>query len=320
MSTYDDIRENDPVDMSAVAADGELVEQLRRALSPRDAVVWDDDDAELDPAFALLRALQLDVAADLPLDPILPVGVTRLTPRRFGRTATIAAITAGVLSIGGVAAAASAPGSTLGGVRSAVSAAVSTVVNAITPDSPVGPAVAAPPAKDEPSPKATPPGELVSAAARSASAATQITAELDQAGRFLTSGQYVAAKEQLDAAARKLPLVLDLETHDRLSVRLDGYRAQLDAPRPAATHGRSSNDPATPAGSTRHDSSGRSPSDTSRSTADSSSAGDTSGRTSPRVEATRSPAAARSLPTTTEPTTRGAGSGDIVRSGSSSAR
>src|SRR4051794_36817850 len=161
MSTYDVTSDDEPLDVGAVSEDDLLVEQLRHALSPDAAVVWDDDDDELDPAFALLRALQTDVAANLPVgETILPSGVTPLLPRRrhLGRTATIAAVTAGVLSIAGVAAA--APGMPLSGVRHAVSDAVASAVDAITPDTPVGPTVVDP--SLSPSAKPTPPGDAVS--------------------------------------------------------------------------------------------------------------------------------------------------------------
>jgi hypothetical protein len=241
MSPYDVTPDDDPLDVAAVSADDVGVEKLRHALSPDGAVVWDDDDDEIDPAFALLRALQVDVAADLPsaIGTILPPGVTELLPRRrhLGRGATIAAVAAGVLSIGGVAAAAT-PGHPLAGIRSAVSSAVANVIDSITPDSPVGPAVVEATHAGRPSPKPTPPGEAVSAAARSLSAVTQVTANLDRAAAFLDQGKYQPAENQLDAAARKLDYVLDTAVHARLASRLASLRALL-ATHPAAkpSHG-----------------------------------------------------------------------------------
>jgi hypothetical protein len=236
MSTYDVTPDDEPLDVVAVSADDRLVEQLRQALSPDAAVVWDDDDDELDPAAALLRTLQIEVGADL-IDggPILPPGVIELAPgrRRLGRGATIAVVAAGVLSLGGVAAA-SAPGQPLAGMRSAVSTAVSDVVDAITPSSPEGPAQAA--STHSPTPRPTPPGDAVSAAARSAAAVQQITANLDRAGVFLDAGKYTPAKEQLDAAERKLAYVLDPAAQAQLSGRLASLRVQLatnPSPRPS---------------------------------------------------------------------------------------
>jgi hypothetical protein len=238
MSPYDVTADDEPLDVAVVAADERMVEQLRHALSPDAAVIWDDDDdVEVDPAFALLRALQRDVSADLPADEVLPASVTELLPRRrsLGRGATVAAIAAGVLSIGGVAAAASAPG--LSGVRSAVSNAVHDAVDAITPDAPVGPVVASPSSAASPTATATPfaaatptpRGQVVSTAARSASAVGQIQANLDRAERFLDQGKTGPAGNQLDAAARKLDYVVAGADRTRLAARLATLRARLAA-------------------------------------------------------------------------------------------
>jgi hypothetical protein len=86
MSQYDVTPDEEPLDMTAVSADDVLVEQLRRSMSPDAAVVWDDDDDIDDPAVALLRGLQRDVAADLPqLPSILPREVTSLGRRPVDR-------------------------------------------------------------------------------------------------------------------------------------------------------------------------------------------------------------------------------------------
>jgi hypothetical protein len=236
MSRYDVTPDDDPLDLAAVGSDDAGVEKLRHALSPDGAVVWDDDDDELDPAFALLRALQADVAADLPdRAAILPPDVTELLPRRrrLGRGATIAAVAAGVLSIGGVAAA--APGHPLAAVGSAVSSAVSNIIDSITPDAPVGPAVVESTRTGEPTGKPTgkptvkptPAGDAVSDAARSASAVKQVTANLDRAAAFLDQGKDQPAGNQLDAAARKLGYVMDPATRSRLASRLASLRALL---------------------------------------------------------------------------------------------
>jgi hypothetical protein len=239
MTTFDDLTPDDePLDLAAVNADDALVERLRHALSPDAAVVWDDDDED-DPGYALLRAVQRDVSADLPADAVVPAEITRILPRRrhLSRSATVAVVAAGVLSIGGVAAA-SAPGQPLAGVRHAVSDAVATAVDAITPDAPVGPAVADPTKSAEPTAKPTPPGVAVSYAARSASAILQIEANLDRAETLIGDGRLTAAEAQLDAAARKLGYVIDASQRSLLEARLTLLRAELAAlPTAAPSHG-----------------------------------------------------------------------------------
>jgi hypothetical protein len=241
VSPYDVTPDDDPLDLAAVGADDALVEGLRRSLSPDAAVVWDDDDDDLDPAFAMLRALQRDVSADLPAGDALPANVTPLvTRRRLGRGATVAALVAGVVSIGGVAAA-SAPGQPLAGMRSAVTSAVGNVVSAMTPDTSAGRSHAEPSkaagATSTPTPRhtAASPGPAVGTAGRSSAAVEQVTAALDRASRLLDRGQYSAASNQLDVAGRKLPLVTDSATHDRLAARLAALRARLAGAQPTAT-------------------------------------------------------------------------------------
>jgi hypothetical protein len=224
MSRYDVTPDEEPLDMTAVAADDAMVEQLRRSLSPDAAVIWDDDDDLDDPALALLRGLQRDVADDLPqLPSILPREVTSLDGRRrvFGRGAAVAAVTAGVLSIAGVAAA--QPGRPLSGVRTAVESAVTHVVDAITPSAPVGPSAAA--AHRSPSAVTTPKPSAGSEAARSAAA--DVTKALDSAQRLLDRGQATAAKEQLDRATRALARVVDPEVRAPLATRLAALKARF---------------------------------------------------------------------------------------------
>lgn len=202
MSTYDDV----PLDLAGVAADDALVEQLRRALDPSDAVVWGDDDDSEDASYALLRALQHEVSAELP-DPrfsevVLPLVRGR---RALRRSATVAVVTAGVLSLAGAAAAGSSPGDRMYGVRSAVAAAVSDVIDVITPGAADG--------TNRRTPSATTPltsgrpGLAVSTAARAAVAARLIEERLATADRLLDSGRPRAAGEVLDQAERRLPLV-----------------------------------------------------------------------------------------------------------------
>lgn len=246
MSTLDLTPDDDPLDAAAVGADDALVERLRRSTTPQDAVVWDDDDDLDDPGYALLLALVRDVSADLPAgDDILPTGVTPLLPRRrhLTRGATVGLVAAGVLSIAGAAAAA-APGQPLSGVRSAVASAVTSVVDAITPSEPVGPGGAAGEPNARPTPSATPPGVIVSAAARDAAAVTQIRANLDRAATLLRAGHDAAAGQQLDAAARKLALVQDADVRAALAAELADLRAQLAAPHATATHPAGTHKPA----------------------------------------------------------------------------
>jgi hypothetical protein len=219
--------------MSSVAADEVMVERLRRSLSPDAAVVWDDDDDVDDPAFALLRGLQRDVAADLPqLPSILPREVTSLESRRrgLGRGAAVAAVTAGVLSIAGVAAA--QPGRPLSGVRTAVESAVTHVVDAITPSAPVGPTAVQP--HRSPSSAASPKSSPRSEAARSAAAAAEVTQALDKAQRFLDRGQTTAAQEQLDRATRALARIADPAVRGPLATRLAALSGRLGTTQPSA--------------------------------------------------------------------------------------
>jgi hypothetical protein len=241
MSQYDVTPDEDPLDMTAVSADDVMVEQLRRSMSPDAAVVWDDDDDIDDPAFALLRGLQRDVAADLPqLPSILPREVTSLVGRRrgFGRGAAVAAVTAGVLSIAGVAAA--QPGRPLSGVRTAVESAVTHVVDAITPSAPVGPTTAT---HRSPSPAASPNASPRSEAARAAAA--DVTQALDSAQRLLDRGQTTAAKEQLDRATRALARVSDAAVRAPLAARLAALNARLAGTQSGKGHDGSGKDDAT---------------------------------------------------------------------------
>ena len=242
MSPYDVTPDPAPLDAAANSADDQLVERLRSSLTPDAEVVWGDDD-DRDAALALLRALLLDVSTDLPpaAAAILPAGVTLLLPRRrrLTRGVTVAAVAAGVLSIGGVAAA-SAPGQPLAGVRASVSAAVTTVVNAFTPDAPTLPV---PGHTGRPTDRPSPPGDAVSDAARSAAAGRQVRDNLDRAAVFLAHGRYAAAQEQLRAAARKLPLVTDVDEHAKLATQLAALESRLAAARSGRGHGTSREQP-----------------------------------------------------------------------------
>ena len=224
---------DEPMDLEAVAADDALVERLRRSLSPHDAVVWgDDEDDSEDLSYALLHALQSDVSAELPPAPALPATVVPLASRRraLGRTATVTAIAAGVLSLAGASAAAtSSPGDPLYGMRSAVASAVQEVVDAITPAAPIGPVQNDPAAAATPTATVSPPGAAVSAAARSASAVRQIQERLTTADRLLDDGRAKPAGQVLDQAERRLPLVLDTTVRKSLQDQINALRARASA-------------------------------------------------------------------------------------------
>ncbi|MCU1672890.1 MAG: hypothetical protein JWN77_1003 [Frankiales bacterium] len=214
---------SDPSELDAIAADDQLVERLRRSLSPDAAVVWDEDDDTDDAGYALLTALQHDVSA-----PAAPSAgaVVPLRRRRLNRGATVAALTAGVLSLGGVAAAAATP--PLAGVRAAVASAVSHVVDAVTPSQPIGPSAASPAASAATTPtvRATPPGRSVSDAVRAASADRQVARLLVRARTLLAAGDLSAARAALDAAARELAFV-DAADRQRYRTQIQALRAAL---------------------------------------------------------------------------------------------
>jgi hypothetical protein len=112
---------------------------------------------------------------------------------------------------------------------------VSHAVDAITPNAPVGPSVDN---SASPSAKATPPGEAVSTAARSASAVEQIEGNLDRAAALIDKGRYQPAKNQLAAAASKLHYVTDPAVKAGLQTRLTALQARLAAmPTAKPTHG-----------------------------------------------------------------------------------
>jgi len=212
----DPTRPDDPIDFAAVSATDALVERLRASLhaaeGPRDAVVWgddDDDDAD-EPGYALLRALQRDVSADLPTPVASGHSVVALDSRRRGkrRVATVAAVTAGVLSLAGAAAASSSPGDALYGVRSAVASAVDSVLDAVTPSTPVGPKRDGVLAGPSATATAGIRGDQVSDQARSDNAVRQITERVATARRLIAQEKWAPALNVLAQAERSLAVVL----------------------------------------------------------------------------------------------------------------
>lgn len=259
---------DDPIDLSQVAADDAAIEQLRAARFAGD-----------DPAMAMLRDLLHDVGGDLPTSAPLGHGSSQVIPlpndttpeRRLLRNGTLLAmVTAGALSLGGVAAAATlAPeGSPLHAFGQAVRSAAGAVVGAVTPPqtpdgSSTGSSAGAPAVAptDLPSASAfdrrttsdpqtsgsgaapgsasgTAPGTAVSAAARSEAAARSVAALLDSAEALLDAGRVAAADARLDTAELRLAAVLPADAGP-LQARLTGLRERVAAAtakaRPAPT-------------------------------------------------------------------------------------
>ncbi|MCU1692407.1 MAG: hypothetical protein JWM64_1498, partial [Frankiales bacterium] len=244
---------DDDVDLGAVSRDDALVELLRTGGAPGP----DDDDAALDALSALLA----DVSDGLPEPGILPVRdpapaqVLPLRRRRAApRVALVAAAGVGLLSVGGVAAA--APGTALRPVRDAVSSAVSDavsgVVGAVTTDDTPTPSAspsASPSPRALPSSAASPtvvPGAPrpvappsagvrpssdteTAAVARSRTGAARARKALDRAEAFLHDGRAAPARAQLDVAAAALRDVRDSDGRADLQRRLDVLRTQLRA-------------------------------------------------------------------------------------------
>lgn len=229
----------EPLDPAAVIADDAALEALRHGVG---------DDA----ALALLRELVLDVERDLPDggpvgrgSTVLALAGADVPERRVARGgAVVAVLTAGVVSLGGVAAASPAD-SPLHGLGEKVRAAAGALVGAVTPpQTPARSGVALPtasasPATTAPAPVAAPrqpaPGPAVAAAARSRAAARQVAELLDAAEALLRAGRTTAAVARLDLAERRLPAVLPAERAP-LADRLAALRAQVPPPaQPART-------------------------------------------------------------------------------------
>lgn len=231
------MNDDEPLDLKAVAADDAALEALRAGAA---------DDA----ALGLLRALLLDVERDLPTpvghgSTVLALASSEESDRRIARGGTVVAVlAAGLLSLGGVAAASTlAPaGSPLHALGEAVRSAAGAVVGAVTPPaSPGRSGVVPPPATASPSsvaaapakqttvaPRTSPPGAPVSAASRSRAAARQVDQLLDAAAGLLEAGRTTAAVARLDLAERKLTEVLPADRAD-LPQRLAALREQATA-------------------------------------------------------------------------------------------
>lgn len=225
-----------PLDLSAVADDDASIEALRSG-------------AGHDPGLGLLRELLLDVERDLSVPARHGSTVVTLasesTDRRLARGgAVVAAVTAGLLTLVGVAAASTLtpPDSPLNGLGQAVRSVAGAVVGAVTPPaSPGRSGVVRPVASASPSlataagarqstvaPRASAPGATVSAESRSRAAARQVDRLLDDAAGLIKAGRTPAAVARLDLAERTLTQVLPADRAD-LPQRLAGLRAQATA-------------------------------------------------------------------------------------------
>jgi len=243
--------DDDPLDLAAVAADDAALEALR-ARSPRDLGPNAGDDV----ALLLVQELLRDVGTELvpgarsgaPALRVVDGDPAHDRSRRLVRRgAVVAALAAGVLSLGGAAAAAGlAPeGGPLRGVGDAVRAAAGAVVAAVTPPEaaeeqtpastrPRLPEPAATTARPPlPEPAATTamtvrsePG--VAAAARAASAERAVTSLLDSAARQLAEGRPGPAAAMLDTAERRLSNVPPAPA-EALHERLAALRAEVGA-------------------------------------------------------------------------------------------
>jgi hypothetical protein len=230
--------DDDPLDLGEVAADADALEGLRAGRR--------STDVPGDPALAALHHLLRDVETDLPEgelqapglgSSVLPLsGDHRAPGRRTLRSGAAAAlVAAGLLSLGGVAAASTmAPaGHPLHDLGQAVRSAAGAVVTAVTPPrsspSPETQPTSSPTGTAAPSPA----GAAVAVTSRSAAAARQVAAHLDAAQAHLDGGRATPARQQLDAAERGLAQVLPAHGAAALGERLAALRArltQLEAP------------------------------------------------------------------------------------------
>jgi hypothetical protein len=255
MSGYDVSFGAETGDVAALIRDEALVESLRGSLVDGPAV-----GEPADAAIALLLALQQDVSVGLPVaDGLLPPEVAGPVGRRrsFGRSATVAAVTVGVLSLAGAAAAATAsPGDPLYGLRvavsdlvSAVGDAVGDVVGGIAPTQLAQPSAASSPlasvaastAPSVASPSGPAPAPAVVGAEPSseqaavngspgpARAAQLVELRLDRAERLLDQRRYAGARDELAQARRDLAGVADPGRHASLQDRLRRLQDRLAA-------------------------------------------------------------------------------------------
>lgn len=254
---------DDPLDLNRVAADDAAIEQLRlRAVPP--------DDSALQLLRDLLSDLDGEAAAEQPAP--VPVGRGSTVLRLAGESAPdprvarggvlVAALTAGMVVLGGVAAASTAvaPGNPLHGMGEAVRSAAGAVVEAVKPpdagrraDPAQGtlPAPAADRASEAiTSRPAVPVRPAPAAAARADAAVFAVTALLDRAEAQLDQDRTSGVAQHLDAAERRLaevPADASAALRSRLAQLRDELAQALQAPRTGpAVPGKAEKQPAQP--------------------------------------------------------------------------
>ena len=257
--------DDDALDLRDVTADDRAVEALRR---PR-AVSPDSRAGGARPSDDVALALLLDLLADVSRDevpahgrPPLRTVVAPVHPvRLLRRGSALAAVTAGVLSLTGVAAASTLvpAGAPLHGLGSAVRSAAGAVRDAVAPDvvqsggTPVS--GASPTATPTVTTRTTAPAEVVRPAgtpstgrpeerpvpgsttavdARSRAAAAQVARWLDEAARHLADGRVRQAAARLDQAQARLAEVRPADGAAALRDRLAALRARVEAAEPAS--------------------------------------------------------------------------------------
>ena len=248
---------DDPLDLTQVTADDAAVEQLRLGAP-----------AAEDSALQLLHDLLVDLDAEPVEQPrLVPVGSGSTVLRLAGEStpdsrlarggAVVALIAAGMVALGGVAAASTAvaPGNPLHGLGESVRSVAGAVVDAVKPPDTarradpaqaVLPSPAASRALEALASRSAAPA-ATAAAARSDAAARQVAALLAEAEQLLDEGRSAAAQQRLDLAERRLVDVQPAAAAD-LRTQLEQLRdraAQAVAePRPRpADPGRSAPEP-----------------------------------------------------------------------------
>lgn len=249
--THDD---DDPVDLRAVTADEVAVEALRRprAVSPdvREGVPASSEDAALALLQDLLADVRRDVLPDHGRPPLRTVAVPARPVGLLRRGTAVTAVTVGVLSLTGVAAASTfvPAGAPLHGLGDAVRSAAGAVRDAVVPEVTAGSRTPLPATSPTTSPAATTATTAITRTtpttrtdsvpvvrsttavdARSRAAADQVGRWLDEATRHLAAGRTKQATDRLDQVERRLPEVLPADGAAALAERLKTLRAEVAA-------------------------------------------------------------------------------------------
>lgn len=256
--------DDDPLDLARVAADEAALERARTAGAA------EDDDPGLSMLVDLLRDVSTETPQAAPLghgsSTVLTLDSESTPDRRLARNSgVVALLTAGVLTLGGVAAASTLvpQDNPLHGLGTVVRAAAGVVVGAVTlPEAPVEfsdgsrPGAASVPSSGTPGSAAaapappgvarTPaPGATVAAVVRSQAAVRQLTALLDAAEALLADGRTTAAGARLDTAERRLAEVLPADAAP-LEQRLAELRRRAEEPAAQPAPAPASDRPAPP--------------------------------------------------------------------------